>query len=246
METQTLYVLLPALNEADALSKLLPDLGDTLRSVMPYRIVLVDDGSTDATPSLAAAWAKAWPMQLLRHPANQGYGAALKTGFLWVIQNASPADIVVSLDADNTHRPEYIPKLVDMIQDGFDVATASYWAPGGQMSGVPFKRRVMSSIVNGLFRRLRPIGEVRCYTNGFRAYRVAVLQEAYKRYGVRLIEQTGFPGGAELFIKVCRQAVKAGEIPFVLHYENRGGQSKIQTVRTIMAYLQLLKNTRRP
>ncbi len=237
-----IFVLLPALNEAEALSRLIPDIGRTLQKAkLSYQIVLVDDGSSDKTPELVAEWKKSWPLEHLRHTHNRGYGAALKTGYLWIAQNAMPEDIVVSLDSDNTHSPDYIPQLVKKIEEGFDVVTASYWMKGGRMTGVPFQRQVMSFVVNTLLRVLKPMGGVRCYTNGFRAYRVSALRKVRDHYGDHLIEHTGFPGGAELFIKAGRLGAKAGEIPFVLHYENRGAGSKIRLVSTILGYLKLLR-----
>ncbi len=238
----TLYVLLPALNEVNALSQLIPAIGESVKDLGPYRIVLVDDGSTDATQTAAQEWSRRWPLEVLRHPANRGYGAALRTGFEWIIANASPTDIVVSLDADNTHRPEYIRALKNKIEEGYEVVTTSYWGAGGEMRGVPFKRRLMSHSINLFFRIALRSRDLRCFTNGFRAYRVSVLQKAAARYQP-LIEQTGFPGGAELFIKVYRLGARAAEIPFILHYGNRGGDSKIRLVSTILGYLRLLKTT---
>jgi dolichol-phosphate mannosyltransferase len=223
---------------------LIPSLGRILRPRTGFRIVVVDDGSRDETQAVLQGLAKEWPLQVLRHKENQGYGVALKTGFLWIARNAKPSDSAVSMDADNTHLPEYIPALLDKLDEGFDVATASYWRKGGRIQGVPFKRRVMSWVVNLLFHLRTPVHGARCFTNGFRAYRVGALQKALDRYGDRFIEQTGFPGGAELFLKVTFLGAQATEVPFVLHYQNRGASSKIRIGQTIRGYLRLLKDAR--
>ena len=78
----------------------------------------MDDGSWDNTPELLSQLKGDWPLQVLRHDKNSGYGAALRTGSIWIIQNAKPSDIVVSLDADNTHLPKYIPGLIDKVNEG--------------------------------------------------------------------------------------------------------------------------------
>jgi dolichol-phosphate mannosyltransferase len=238
------FVILPAFNEAEPLSTLVDQIGLELKPVADFQIVVVDDGSTDSTSDVLRVLSGRWPMQLLRHDRNRGYGAALKTGLLWVSPIAQSSDIVITLDADNTHSPVYLPALVGKIVEGFDVVTASYWMTGGRMNGVPLKRRLMSRMVNVLFRVLVPIKGTRCFTNGFRAYRMAALQSAFQRYGDRLIEYTGFPGGAELFLKVATSGAKTAEIPFVLHYENRGSASKIRVFETIWGYLRLLMNAR--
>jgi hypothetical protein len=66
------------------------------------------------------------------------------------------------------------------------------------------------------------------------------LQKAYSRYEENLVEESNFAGGTELFIKTIHTGARAGEIPFSLHYENRGSTSKIHLTRTILSYLRLL------
>lgn len=237
----SIFVLLPAFNEASALAQLIPTIGQELKSQMPFQIVVVDDGSQDNTQKLLGKLKEDWPVQVLRHERNSGYGAALRTGFLWIIQNAKPSDIAVSLDADNTHLPKYIPDLINKLNEGYEIATASYWIKGGRMVGVPLQRRLMSRVANGLFRLWSPLKGTRCFTNGFRAYRVSILQEAYRRYGDKLIEQTGFPGGTELLLKAATKDVKTAEVPFMLRYDNRGTGSKIHILSTIRGYLGLLR-----
>jgi len=185
-----------------------------------------------------------YSVEPLIHPQNQGYGAALKTGYLWILQNAQPEDVAVSMDADNTHSPSYIPAMLAEINHGYDVVTASYLLPGAKAFGVPPLRRLMSRASNALFRIAFPIPGTRTYTNGFRAYRVAALQKAYAVHGEKLIEETGFPGGTELLLKVCARGARTTEIPFDLHYENRGTDSKINIPRTISQYLALLRRAR--
>lgn len=243
--TPKIWVLLPAYNEAEALSILIPDIRTTLASKGPFEIILVDDGSSDDTLRKSKGWGTISPVKIISHPKNRGYGAALLSGYVWAIQNAQATDIVASLDADNTHQPSYISELVAKIEAGFDVVTASYAMAGGRAEGVPFLRRLMSLAANTLFRLFLPIQGARCYTNGFRAYRASALQAAYQRYGARLIENTGFPGGTELFVKVCRLGACAAEVPFTLYYQNRGKASKIRFGNTILGYLNLIQKLRR-
>jgi dolichol-phosphate mannosyltransferase len=245
VSSRTVHVILPAYNEAQALSRLLPELARTRPPHQPYEICLVDDGSQDATALLLQQFKKL-PVRHLRHEQNQGYGAALRTGFGWVIRNAGPDDIAVSLDADNSHPPEVIPELVAALDSGSDVVTAAYACRGGRSIGVPFPRRVLSHGANWLFRLRFHLPGATTYTNGFRAYRVSALQRAAAIWQSRLIELPNFAGGTELFIKVARTGARVGEIPFTLHYENRLGASKINIPRTIEGYLRLLTLSPRP
>src|SRR5688572_2124811 len=107
------YVVLPALNEEKALRELIPEVDRVLRSHgMLFTVCVVDDGSRDGTAALLQSLSGQTPIQHLRHEKNRGYGAALKTGFLWVIHNAAPEDFLISLDADNTHPPKFIPDIL--------------------------------------------------------------------------------------------------------------------------------------
>jgi dolichol-phosphate mannosyltransferase len=239
--TGRVFVLLPAYNESSALGVLIPDLGKELRPRFDLQIVVVDDGSRDETAAVCQRLQNDWPVQLLRHPQNQGYGAAIRTGMFGILAKARETDVVVTLDADNTHLPTYIPAMIQKLEEGFDVVTASYRLPGGEMKGVPWNRRLMSDVVNALFRWRVPRNHTLCFTNGFRAYRAAALQKARQRFGDSLIQATGFPGGLELFLNVLAAGARDGEVPFTLHYENRGKQSKIRILPTILAYLHLLK-----
>lgn len=237
----SIYIVLPAFNEEAALRQLIPDLLLTLKRLgNPFTLCLVDDGSTDGTSALARSLAANASLQYLPHSRNQGYGAAVKTGMEWVIRSGQPNDVVITMDADNTQPPSYIPQILAKLEEGCGVVTASYRRPGGQVEGLPLKRNLLSWGVNTLLRLRFRIPGVETYTNGYRGYRVGALQEAARRYDGRLIEQTGFPGGTELFIKVVRAGARAAEVPFALRYERRGSGSKIRIVQTILGYLRLL------
>jgi len=239
--SSTLFILLPAYNEEKALGELIPAIGRTMNPTgINYKICIVDDGSSDKTKALVSSFTDKFPLVYLSHQRNQGYGAALQTGFSWIMKNATPNDIALSLDADNTHLPIYIPHLIDKVESGYDVVTASYSMKGGRALGVPLKRHLASFFANVLFNLSFHVPGTHSFTNGFRAYRVRILQDAYQKYGDRLIEDTGFPGGLELFLKACRANTKTGEIPFTLHYQNRGSESKMNFLQTVCRYLQLI------
>jgi dolichol-phosphate mannosyltransferase len=242
-----IYVLLPAYNEESALRGLLPALHSILKGLSEkHEIVVVNDGSQDATTAVLTQFSKGIPLHEVKHLTNLGYGAALRSGYLYVLgQNASFDSIVVSLDADGTHGPEFVPRLLEKIRDGYDVVTASYTTEGGSYTAIPAQRIFLSRVVNWLFRIFCPVHSARTYTNGFRAYRLEILRKIDHKFGERLIEETGFAGGTELFLKASACGGRVGEVPFDHHYERRGKDSKIRIIPTILGYLKLMLRARR-
>jgi dolichol-phosphate mannosyltransferase len=240
-----LYILLPAYNEERALRQLVPEITTTLKGQgRSFTIYIVNDASQDGTTALLETLSNEAPLCVIRHLHNQGYGAAIRSGIFAILDQAKPEDIVVTMDADNTHSPVYIAELAGKLEEGYGVVTASYTLPDGKAYRLPVKRRVLSWGANTLLRCVFRFPGVGTYTNGFRAFRVNALQAAFRQYGDRLIEETNFPGGTELFLKVVRAGARAGELPFILYYERRGLDSKINIPRTIKGYLQLIRLAR--
>jgi dolichol-phosphate mannosyltransferase len=237
--TGSRYVVLPCLNEKESLEELLPDLADQFtRAGAVFTLCVVNDGSSDGTEAFCASLPAEQRVIVVSHARTQGYGAALRSGFEWVLAHGRAEDIVVTLDADRTHSPVYIQAMIAKLEDGFDIVTASYSTAGGHAVGVPPLRLLMSWGVHQLLSWAAPAKGISTYTNGFRAYRVAALQRIVERYGKPLMEENGFAGGTELFLKACRAGARPAEVPFELRYDRRG-VSKINLRRTILGYLRL-------
>jgi dolichol-phosphate mannosyltransferase len=242
------WVVLPAYNEAPMLPLLLDTLAQLAtkwrrHASSPLRrlqVAVVDDGSTDGTAPAARAFADRLPLKVLAHAQNAGLGAALRTGIEHACRAAAPGDVIVTMDADNTHRPEQIPDLVDAIAGGADIVIASRYARGARQAGVPRHREILSAGVSRLLRWRYGLPGVRDYSCGYRAYRAALLQQALAAYGDRLITSQGFAASTELLTKLAAFSPRVVEIPLDLRYDFKVGPSKMPTARTVAAYLRLL------
>jgi dolichol-phosphate mannosyltransferase len=242
---QSVWIVLPAYNEEDALPPLLASIQGALEPAgISYGVIVVDDGSRDQTAEVARRAAEKMPVDLVSHGANQGLAAAIRTGLSAALARSGPDDVVVTMDCDNTHPPRLIPDMLAMIGEGRDVVIASRFQPGARVVGVPVSRQVYSVAARWLFQVLFPIRGVRDYTCGFRAYRAEALRRAAERFGDGLISETGFSCMADLLLKLRMLPLEMGETPLELRYDRRGGGSKMRVLRTIRQTLSLLLRRR--
>ena len=242
MNRRTVWVVLPAYNEEKALGELLNRIDESLTEEgLAYQVLVVDDGSTDRTYEIAVEASATWPVIIERHVANQGLGATVRDGMLAVCEKGGDRDILVTLDADNTHTPGLIARMVRMIREGHHVVIASRYRPGSRVRGVPLLRRILSRCASLLMITLFPIQGVRDYTCGFRAYDLGSLKNAVAAEGPGFFDQDGFQVMVDILLKLRTQPdIIFGEVPLILRYDQKEGESKMDLGATIRKTLALV------
>ena len=233
---QKLYIVLPAYNEEGNLPSLLQRIKDTMdfTPISSYEVVVVNDGSKDRTLEIATNWKKNMPVNVVNHPINKGLGQTIRDGLFTASQAANPNDIIISLDADDTQPPELIPRMIQQIREGHDVIIASRFQKGARVMGLSRFREMMSVGASWMFRILFPIRGVRDFTCGFRAYKASVLQKAFAHYGNdKFIDQEGFQCMVDILLKLRKLDVVFGELPFILRYDFKEGESKMNVSKTV-------------
>lgn len=245
----TIHVVLPAYNEAESLPALLTRLEAFRSEYEPQyhhllKVWVIDDGSTDDTRSLAQQHYGLLGVNVVSHPRNRGLGPAIQTGLRHAADAAHPDDVVVVMDADDTHDVALIRALVAQLEQGADIAIASRFVPGGDDATAPPLRRLLSRLAAVVFRILLPVPEVRDLTTGYRAYRASLLQRADAHFGERLVEERGFAVMVELLLKLRHWHPVIVEVPLVLRYDRKGGSSKLRIGRTVGQYLRLIARDR--
>jgi dolichol-phosphate mannosyltransferase len=240
-----LWIILPAWNEEAGLPPLLQKIGEQFElSPQNYEVIVVDDASADRTGEIASRASFQMPLRLCTHETNQGLAGALRTGFNEALAAGSAGDVIVTLDADNTQQPGTIHRLLQMIDDGCDVAIASRYQPGSRVLGVPANRRFMTWAARWIFRWILPIPGVRDYTCGFRAYRFETLQAATRVYGDSFVSEKGFSCMVDVLLKLRYFGIVFGEVPMLLRYDQKHGASKMNVGRTATQTVQLLLRRR--
>ena len=240
-----IFVALPAYNEGKRLGQLIEKIGQTFDSNgLNYTVIVVDDGSTDDTAEIADAAGKEYPVKLVQHKQNQGLSGALNTCLRSSLQLAGESDIIITMDADDTHPPKIIDRLIRAIDEGYEVAIASRYQPGSRVVGVPWNRILLTIVASYMFRLLMPITGVRDYTCGYRAYKHSVLEEAISFYGDEFVSEKGFSCMVDVLLKMRRFGYVMGEVPFVLRYDQKEGLSKMPVGNTVITTLKLFLKRR--
>jgi dolichol-phosphate mannosyltransferase len=238
-------VVLPAYNEEQGLGVLLRRLDQSMdEDGFPYQIIVVDDGSRDATARIAADHARYMPIRLERHAVNQGLGATIRDGLRVAVSLARDEDVIVVMDADNTHTPGLIRNMFRVVREGADVVIASRYRPGSRIRGVPPHRRLLSFGARVVFQLVFPTPGIRDYTCAYRAYRASVLTEAFRRYGDDFVNQDGFQCMVDILLKLRRMDLIFREVPLILRYDLKEGASKMNVAGTIGRTLRLVAERR--
>jgi len=201
-------VVVPAYNEEAGIEACGTEISKALHALPNSSIlVVVDDGSTDATADRLAALAETEPrLVVVRHPANRGYGAGLRSGVVAASERA--LDYVVFMDSDLTNDPGYLAAFAAQMALGIDVIKASRYVPGGGARGVAGWRVAVSVVGNQVARLLFRLPVHDC-TNGFRAVRTRLLAQIDLR-------ENGFAVIMEELYRLKPIARSYSEVPIVL------------------------------
>ena len=246
MKKNHLYIVLPAYNEEESLGKLLDRINYYLcdSGIEDYEVIVVNDGSTDRTAEILEKYRQKMPLKVVLHETNKGLGRTIRDGLKHASEAASGNDIIITMDADDTHTPGFIYRMVNTIREGYDVVIASRYQKGARVYGLSFYRISLSLAASYIFRLFMPIKGVRDFTCGYRAYRAETLKKAFARYGDKFIDQEGFQAMVDIILRLRTMNVIFGEVPFILRYDMKQGTSKMNVKSTILKTLRLILKRR--
>jgi dolichol-phosphate mannosyltransferase len=211
------WVILPTYDEARNLA---PLVRSVLATVPDARVLVVDDGSPDGTGDVADALAAEHAaVAVLHRPRKAGLGRAYVAGFAHAL--AAGAGAVVEMDADGSHDPADLPRLLSHVAAGADVVLGSRYVPGGGIAAWGRARRLVSRAGCAYARRVLGVG-VRDLTGGYKAFRAGAL-EAIGYAGVR---SQGYAFQVELTYRALQRGLRVEEVPIVFR-ERAHGRSKM-------------------
>jgi dolichol-phosphate mannosyltransferase len=217
----TLSVIIPTYNESENILSLIEAIHDNTLPFVSTEVVVVDDNSPDGTGELVDNFSKKSKLQnqrfsvkVIRRKQKSGLISAILDGI-----NSSSYDKVLVMDADFSHPPEIVPSMVkEMILDSdCDLVVASRYAEGGSVTGMPFKRRLMSKGATKIARASLKINGVKDPMSGFFLFKRQILKDM-------TFDTTGYKILLEMLVKA--KGIRIKEIPY--NFVNRkAGQSKL-------------------
>jgi dolichol-phosphate mannosyltransferase len=207
-------VLLPTYCEAENIENLIREIENL---ELDLTIAVIDDSSPDGTANIAKKLLEEYRnIHVISRPEKLGLGTAITTGFRYMLNQRKQPDYVITMDADYSHNPKDIPRLLHTAKNGCDLAIGSRYIRGGSMVGWPLKRRMISRIAN--FIAAITVGAMfHDCTSGFRCY---------SRHYVKNVLPSLHSQTYEIQIETIRQArlnaFSVKEVPITFSDRKRG------------------------
>lgn len=217
MPTTEIYkktaVIIPTFNEKENIRKLIQTIFGISKEIT---IIVVDDNSPDKTGEIVDALKRKYKrLQIIHRKEKNGRGGACVAGFKKALEE--DFEYIFEMDADFSHDPVDIPKMLDKIQDGYGLVIGSRYQKKSKIVNWPFKRKIFSRFAN-IYARLFLGIPISDYTNGYRVY----TRKALESINYDRIEAVGYIVLSEMAYQLHRQGFKIGEIPIVFVNRQRG------------------------
>ena len=210
--------IIPTFNERENL----PTVVQAVLSHDDFKVLVVDDDSSDGTGEIADELTSRFSprVEVLHRPGPRGLGRSYLAGFAHAL--AADSDIVCQLDADLSHDPADLPRLVAGLE-GCDLVIGSRYVAGGAIENWPVGRRILSAAANQYVRTITRLDVHDC-TSGYRCWRRSLVQQL----PLDDIKSDGYSFQVEALFLAVKMGCAVGEVP-ITFVERRLGQSKLST-----------------
>jgi dolichol-phosphate mannosyltransferase len=225
---ERVLVIVPTYDERENIESIIT----RVRTSVPDAEVLVaDDASPDGTGEIAdRIAAEDDHVHVLHRTGKAGLGAAYVAGFRWGMERGF--DVLVEMDADGSHQPEELPRLLSALENN-DLVIGSRWVRGGRVENWPKNREALSRGANTYSRLLLGL-DVHDSTGGFRAYRATTLS----KIGIDDVTSQGYCFQVDLTLRTVRSGLRVAEVP-ITFVERTHGASKMSREIMVEAFLKI-------
>jgi glycosyltransferase involved in cell wall biosynthesis len=221
-----IYVCIPSYNEAPTIGLLLWKIRQVFAGFQrEYQLLVLDDGSTDATREVLERYTRVLPLSVIRHEERRGYARSIERLLREAVERTDrpKRDCAILMHADFAHGPHFIPDLVRRIESGADIVVAQ-----AQLQGEPSRlRRWARRLAPVLLRGAVTVPGVSDLVSGFAVFRLVTLRNAFRSAPEPLLSTEGWAANAELYARTTRHARRTETIAAVERGDLRQRESRV-------------------
>ena len=227
-----ILVIIPTYNEAENITKIIPEVLANSNGEDVFNVLVVDDNSPDGTANLVEAMNNP-DVFVLRREKKSGLGTAYVAGFRYAIERNY--DCVFEMDADFSHNPKYLMDFIVKIKEGYDLVIGSRYIHGVSVLNWPIGRLILSYMASVYTRMVTGL-KVKDTTAGFMCYKVSAL----KQIDLNEVRSNGYSFQIEMKFKCYKKGFRIFEVP-ILFIDRREGESKMSRKVVYEAYFMVWK-----
>jgi glycosyltransferase involved in cell wall biosynthesis len=228
-----IYVCIPSYDEAPTVGLLLWKVRQVFAGFpREYQLLVLDDGSSDATPEVLERYTRVLPLTVTRHKERQGYAASVEELLRQAVDRTDrpKRDCAILMHADFAHAPNFIPDLVRRIESGADIVVAQ-----SRLQGEPSRtRRLVRRLAPVLLRGAVSVPGVSDVVSGFAVFRLVTLRNAFRSSPGPLLTTQGWAANAELYGRTARHARRVETIATVERRDLRQRPSRVNSWEAAM------------
>ncbi len=222
-----IYVCIPSYNEAPTIGLLLWKIRQVFAGFQrEYQLLVLDDGSTDATVEVLERYTRVLPLSVIRHEERRGYARSIEQLLRQAVERTDrpKRDCAILMHADFAHGPNFIPDLVRRIESGADIVVAQ-----AKLQGEPSRlRRWARRLAPVLLRGAVIVPGVSDLVSGFAIFRLVTLRNAFRSTPAPLLSTEGWAANAELYARTSRHARRVETISAVERGDLRQRESRVK------------------
>lgn len=229
-----IYVCIPSYDEAPTVGLLLWKIRQVFAAFpREYQLLVLDDGSSDATTEVLEPYARVLPLTVIRHAERRGYSASVEELLRRAVDltDRPKRDAAILMHADFTHNPQTIPDLVRRIESGADLVVAEGRLEGETSRARALVRRHGPALLRGIV----TVPNVRDLVSGFAAIRLVALRNAIRSQTERLLVTEGWAANAELYWRAGRYSRRVESLPSIERHDLRSRPPRTQAWPTVAA-----------
>jgi glycosyltransferase involved in cell wall biosynthesis len=228
-----IYVCIPSYNEAPTIGLLLWKIRQVFAGFQrEYQLLVLDDGSNDATAEVLERYTRVLPLSVIRHGERRGYAESVEDLLRQAVERTDrpKRDCAILMHADFAHGPSFIPDLVRRIESGADVVVAQGKLEGERSRARRWARRVAPALLRGAVM----VPGVKDIVSGFAVFRLVTLRNAFRSSPGRLLTTQGWAANAELYARTSRHARRVETITAVERGDLRQRESRVSSWEAAM------------